>query len=210
MGMLRALKWMSGTVVVMSVGVGCGPGEEMGPAPESVSQVGSALTTTTTNAVRPSATTGRSYVTGVPDDVDLTNDVKDASPDFDASYVQGGASSTSSFDLAYSLPSTADGSVTAVNVKYFARNSLCTATVGCGRVHSVLMSGSTVLATSAEHDLPNVSQGWYMFADSFQIPVGQIPSVGNLRTRIVLTNVAPYGTGAIRVSTVAADITTSR
>lgn len=209
MGMQRALKWMSGTVVVMSVGLGCGPGEEPGTAPESVSQVGSALTTTT-YAVRPSATTGRSFVTGVPDDVNLTNDVKDASPDFDASYVQGGASSTSSFDLAYSLPASADGSVTAVNVKYFARNSLCTATVGCGRAHSELMNGSTVIATSAEHDLPNVNQGWYMFADSFQIPAGQIASVSNLRTRIVLTNVAPYSTGASRVSTVAADITTTR
>jgi hypothetical protein len=194
---------------MMMGGPGCGAGGEPGPAPEAAAELGSALTTTT-NAVRPSSTTQRSYVKGVPDDVNLTNDVKDASPDFDASYVQGGSSTGSSFDLAYTVPSTVDGAVTAVNVKYFARNSMCTDVVGCGRIHSVLLNGSTVIATSAAHDLPNINQGWYMYADSFQVPAGQIASVSNLRTRIVLSNVAPYSTSAIRVSTVAADITTTR
>lgn len=203
---VRAQRGLWGVVALLAVG--CGGQDSASDAfPETPVERTSGLTTTI-NAVRPNAVVARSSIQGIPDDTTPVNDVKDASPDFDATYIQGQNSTTSSsFDLSYPVTVGQDGAVTAVNVKYFTRNSICTAAGLCGHAYSQLLNGTTVIATSAQHDLPNIEQGWYLFADSYSVPTGALPSIGNLRTRIVFTTATSSSTAPIRVSTVAADIT---
>jgi hypothetical protein len=187
------------TALSTLIGTGCGGTENLGEIQSAVSVF--------LGAVRPNASPARFNITGTPDDVNLANDLKDPAPDFNASYVTGGsASSQSSVDLAYPAPSP-DGPVTQVNVKYLATNVLCTAAGSCGTIWSVLLNGNTVLATAPAHQLPTTAAGWYMYGDTFNVPAGQLPSVANLRTRIVFQRLAPYSPSAIRVTIVASDIT---
>jgi hypothetical protein len=202
---MKNAKSVIGIVALFGV-VSCGVDE--GPAPVGVQS--SALTTTTLYAVRPNRSVSSVRMTGSPFSAtaDLYKDVADPSPDFDASFINGTSGLQSSVDFAYAAPAH-DGPVSAVNVLYFARNSLCTAALLCGMVHSELLQGTTVVAVSASHQLPNIEQGWFMYSDSFAVSPGQISSVAQLRTRVVLTHFAPYSTQPQRVSTVAANITYS-
>ncbi|RYZ40497.1 MAG: hypothetical protein EOO71_15850 [Myxococcaceae bacterium] len=184
--------------------LGCGGAD----APEEPASTMEAFTAsraglTDVNAVRPNASVARSGVRGVPDDVNLVNDVKDTvQPDFDATYVEGNASS-SSVDFTYPAIGSGDVLVTSVNVKYFMRNASCTAPLMCGQGGSVLLRGDTVLARStATHALPDMTQGWYLFNDTYTLSP-PVP-LSQLRTRVTMTWPG-RSTFGMRLSTVAAD-----
>jgi len=206
---MRVRGLVSSISVSMLVGlVGCAsaPDAPAGEGDPSAS-TSAALTTTTINAVFPTSVTARSLVTGVPDDTNLISDI--ATADFDASYIQGGATTQSTVDFAYPAPAGGDGPVSQVNVKYFVRNSACTAAGLCGKVSTQLMSGSTVLATSAQHDLPSIEQGWYMFNDTYNVAPGQLSGIASTRTRFIFSHFLPMSTQPMRLSTLAADFTYS-
>ncbi len=194
--------------VVTALSMGCGAGEDFtSSAPQSSDPHATSTQALEVDAVRPDQVVARSSVHGVPDDVDLVNDVKDtASPDFDATYVEGvsGAGGSSSIDLTYPAQTLGGAPAVYVNVKYFMRNSACTAPLMCGRANSQLLSGTTVIATSAAHDLPAMDQGWYLFNDVYTLTASQAVSLSNLRTRIVFTW-PNHSTTGIRLSSVAAD-----
>jgi len=192
---------------VSLAGCASDPDAPAGEADPQTRTESAALTTTTLFAVFPTSVTARSIVTGVPSDTDLISDINTA--DFDASYIQGGATTQSTVDFAYPVPAGGDGPVSQVNVKYFARNSACTAAGLCGKVSTQLLSGTTVLATSASHDLPSIEQGWFMYADTFNVGAGQLSGIANLRTRLVFSHFLPMSTQPMRVSTLASDITYS-
>ncbi|GMU03923.1 hypothetical protein [Corallococcus caeni] len=179
--------------------VGCGglPPEETEPFATSSAGL------TDVNAVRPDAAVARSGVRGVPDDVNLVNDVKDtAQPDFDATYIEGNGFS-SSVDFSYPAIAAGDVLVTSVNVKYFMRNASCTAPLGCGQGGSMLLRGSTVIAQSTvTHNLPDMTQGWYLFNDTYTLSP-PVP-LSQLRTRVTMTWPG-RSTSGMRLSTVAAD-----
>jgi hypothetical protein len=200
----RTQRWAC--AVIAATAVGCGPGEE--PASDTLAEdtARSTAALTEVNAVRPNAVVARVGVRGVPDDVNLLNDVRDtASPDFDATYVEGNAFG-SSIDLSYPVPTTGNAVVQYVNVKYFMRNAACTAPLICGRASSQLLRGNTVIATSAEHDLPDMTQGWYLFNDTYTLTTAQAVYFSELRTRIAFTWTYHSGsTTGIRLSTVASD-----
>jgi hypothetical protein len=184
-------------------------GEELRDDHAVASQT-SALTTTTLYAVRPSSSVSSVRMTGSPFSAtaDLYKDVADPSPDFDATSINGTSGLQSSVDFAFPVPAH-DGPVSAVNNLYFARNTLCTAALLCGMIHTEILRGNTVVAVSASHQLPNIEQGWFMYSDSFTLSPGQVSSIAQLRSRVVLTHFAPYSTQPQRVSTVAANITYS-
>ncbi|GMU01198.1 hypothetical protein KH5H1_53180 [Corallococcus caeni] len=179
--------------------VGCGglPPEEAEPFATSSAGL------TDVNAVRPDAAVARSGVRGVPDDVNLVNDVKDtAQPDFDATYIEGNGFS-SSVDFSYPAIAAGDVLVTSVNVKYFMRNASCTAPLICGQGGSMLLRGSTVIAQSTvTHNLPDMTQGWYLFNDTYTLSP-PVP-LSQLRTRVTMTWPG-RSTSGMRLSTVAAD-----
>ncbi|RKH04964.1 hypothetical protein D7X32_09425 [Corallococcus carmarthensis] len=179
--------------------VGCG-----GLPPEEAEAFAtSSASLTDVNAVRPNAAVARAGVRGVPDDVNLVNDVKDTvQPDFDATYIEGNGSS-SSVDFSYPAIATGDVLVTSVNVKYFMRNASCTAPLICGQGGSMLLRGNTVIAWSTvTHNLPDMTQGWYLFNDTYTLSP-PVP-LSQLRTRVTMTwpGRSTYG---MRLSTVAAD-----
>ena len=208
--MKNSLRWseLATIVAALSFAVGCGPELQEGSSNQVQSQR-SALTTTL-YAIRPSSVVASVGMTGTPfsASADLYKDVNDASPDFDASYINGVSGTQSTIDFAFPVPAH-DGPVSAVNNIYFARNSLCTAAGLCGTIHTEILQGSTVVAVSASHQLPNIEQGWYMYSDSFSLSPGQVSSIAQLRSRVVLSHFLPYSTQPERVSTFAAHITYS-
>ena len=189
-------------VVIAAVALGCG-GTELPEDADTAAFATSSASLTDVNAVRPNAAVARSGVRGVPDDVNLVNDVKDTvQPDFDATYIEGNGSS-SSVDFTYPAIGSGDVLVTSVNVKYFMRNASCTAPLICGQGGSVLLQGSTVLARSTvTHSLPDMTQGWYLFNDTYTLSPA-VP-LSQLRTRITMTWPG-RSTSGMRLSTVAAD-----
>lgn len=192
-------RYPAGAVVAVLM-VGCGGADSQEDASAfTPSRAG----LTDVNAVRPNAVVARSGVRGVPDDVDLLNDVTDpVQPDFDATYVEGNGSS-SSVDFAYPALGAGDVLVTQVNVKYFMRNASCTAPLMCGQGGSVLLRGDAVLARSTvTHNLPDMTQGWYLFNDTYTLSPA-VP-LSQLRTRITMTWPG-RSTFGMRLSTVAAD-----
>ncbi|RKG80614.1 hypothetical protein D7W79_07465 [Corallococcus exercitus] len=179
--------------------VGCGGL----PPEEAEAFASSSAGLTDVNAVRPNAAVARSGVRGVPDDVNLVNDVKDTvQPDFDATYIEGNGSS-SFVDFSYPAIAAGDVLVTSVNVKYFMRNASCTAPLICGQGGSMLLRGSTVIAQSTvTHNLPDMTQGWYLFNDTYTLSP-PVP-LSQLRTRVTMTWPG-RSTFGMRLSTVAAD-----